>query len=80
MKVLRQNRDVFDKIIESQYVASELYIRFARRGIKVTEIPIHIDKRKSGISRKGMFRYGLRVLRIMLRIWIIEKLMLRIEK
>lgn len=80
MSKIKENQDVFDQVIETQYLASELYIRFAHRGFKVTEIPIHISNRKTGISRKGIFRYGLRILKIMFRVWLLEKLLLRAEK
>ncbi len=77
MSRVRNDRDIFDEVTESQYLASELYIRFSHRGYKVKEIPIHIGRRETGMSRKGTFRYGLRVLRIMIRVWLIEKLVLK---
>jgi hypothetical protein len=74
MSTVRKDREIFDEVIESQYLASELYIRLSHREYKITEIPIHIGARGAGMSRKGTFRYGLRVLRIMLRVWLMEKL------
>jgi len=76
MSTLRKDQGIFDEVTESQYLASELYIRYSHKGYKVTEIPVHIGNRKSGVSRKGTIRYGLRVLRIMVRVWLIEKLVM----
>lgn len=80
MSKLKEDHVIFEEVAESQYLASELYIRLSHRGYKISEIPIHIGSRNTGISRKGTFRYGLRVLRIMLRVWLIEKLIMNPRK
>lgn len=77
MQTLIMHKNIYDQVIETQYLASELYIRFAHRQLSVVEIPIHIDTRKSGTSRKGTLRYGIQVIKIMVRVWMIEKLLLR---
>ena len=50
---------VFDEILEPEYMASEMLIRFSRYNVKVGEIPIHLKGRKAGYSYKGMFKYGM---------------------
>jgi len=80
MSRLNNDFDIFDKVTESQYLASELYIGFSHRGYKISEIPICINRRTTGVSKKGIFRYGLRVLWIMVRVWMVEKLLLRKHK
>ena len=80
MSKLNNDFDIFNKVTESQYLASELYIRFSHRGYKISEIPICINRRTTGVSRKGIFRYGLRVLWSMVRVWMIKKILLRQHK
>lgn len=72
-KKLKEHADVLEKVLEPQYIASELYIRLARRGFTVAEIPIHIDLRDSGMSTKGNFRYGIKILKSIFRTWIMGK-------
>jgi glycosyltransferase involved in cell wall biosynthesis len=54
-------------MIEPQYVAAEMFIRFSRRGLRVIEIPIRLADRSSGLSRKGVLRYGFGILRAISR-------------
>lgn len=56
-----------DNSLEPQYLAAELFVRFARAGLTVGEVPIHLQARKSGASYKGMIRYGFGVLRALSR-------------
>lgn len=58
---------VLDEMIEPQYLAAEMFIRFSRAGLTVEEIPIHLRDRSSGLSRKGLFRYGWGVSRAILK-------------
>jgi glycosyltransferase involved in cell wall biosynthesis len=58
---------VFDQMLEPQYLASEMFIRFAKEGLTVGEIPIHMRSRTKGRSYKGTIRYGLGVLRAIIR-------------
>jgi glycosyltransferase involved in cell wall biosynthesis len=57
-KSLQRMASIFDRIIEPQYMASELLLRLASAGFKVSEIPVNLKARKNGISYKGLFRYG----------------------
>jgi glycosyltransferase involved in cell wall biosynthesis len=54
-------------IIEPQYVAAEMFIRFSRRGLSIEEIPVHVAERHWGVSRKGVMRYGFGILRAIAR-------------
>ncbi len=49
---------LFDDMIEPEYIASEMWIRFAQAGLTVGNLPIHLADRRYGISYKGLFRYG----------------------
>lgn len=71
---LTKHTNVFDGVIETEYIAAELYIRLSRLGIKVMEIPIHISQRAHGKSHKGTLRYGMAVL------WIISRTLIEIRK
>jgi hypothetical protein len=64
---LRRVAPLLDKLDEPQYVAAEMFIRFARAGLKVSEIPIHLAARGHGVSYKGLVRYGLGVARAILK-------------
>lgn len=76
MSKLKSDFDIFDEVTDYQYLASELYIRFSHKGYKVDEIPITINRRNTGVSYKGTVKYGLRVLWIMFRAYIISKVLL----
>jgi glycosyltransferase involved in cell wall biosynthesis len=54
-------------VIEPQYMAAEMFIRFSRAGLRVEEIPISLAAREWGVSRKGVFRYGFGILRAITR-------------
>ena len=58
---------VLDAMLEPQYIAAEMFIRFGRIGFSIVEIPVHIDQRSSGMSTKGMLRYGTGVLKSAVR-------------
>jgi hypothetical protein len=64
---LKSIEDVFDQMLEPQYLAAEALIRFSKKGLKVVEIPIHLRPRASGESYKGSIRYGMGVLKAILR-------------
>jgi len=64
---LLKDPHVLEELLETEYIAAELYIRFGRAGLKVKEIPVHIKERKYGKSHKGMFRYGFAVAWVVLR-------------
>jgi glycosyltransferase involved in cell wall biosynthesis len=54
-------------VIEPQYMAAEMFIRFSRAGLRIEEIPVHLAERGSGVSRKGALRYGFGILRAIAR-------------
>lgn len=67
---LRRVRHVFAQVDEPQYLAAEMFIRFAQEGLTVAEIPIHLANRSSGTSYKGLVRYGWGVTKAILKtIW-----------
>ncbi len=55
---LKRMVPIFEKMVEPRYIASEMWIRFARAGFSVAEIPIRLAGRTFGCSSKGLFRYG----------------------
>lgn len=55
---LRRCVSLVEDFQEPQYLAAEMFIKFSRSGLKVGEIPIHIDSRTVGVSYKGLVRYG----------------------
>lgn len=59
---------VLDSMLEPQYLAAEMFLRFARAGLKVEEVPIDLKERSSGGSYKGLARYGFGVLRAITRV------------
>ena len=65
---------LLDDMLEPQYLAAEMFIRFSRAGLEVDEVPVHVRDRTSGISYKGMFRYGIGVLKAIFRTMIDPKL------
>lgn len=64
---LRRCHSLIDGFLEPQYLASEMFIKFAKEGLSVTEIPIHISSRGFGMSYKGLVRYGWGVTRTIIR-------------
>ena len=58
---------VLDQMLEPQYLASEMFIRFAKEGLTVGEVPIQMQGRRAGHSYKGTVRYGWGVLKAIIR-------------
>jgi hypothetical protein len=59
---------------QPQYHTAELLIRFARKNMRIKEIPIEIAKRSFGSSKKGGdFLYGLNYARVILTSALFEK-------
>jgi hypothetical protein len=55
---------------QDQYQSSEVLITAAKKGLLVGEVPIHIDRRLHGMSRKGTdLAYGLFFLKAMAKSW-----------
>lgn len=63
---LERAQPVLDDMLEPQYLAAEMFIRFSALGLKVDEVPIHLRDRTSGVSYKGFIRYGWGVLKAIL--------------
>ena len=49
---LRKVINILDDLIEPQYMASEMFIRFSKAGLSIAEVPINMRERKSGTSYK----------------------------
>lgn len=49
---------IFDQMLERQYIAAEMFVRLAKAGIRIGEVPVTVGERTSGKSRKGTIRYG----------------------
>jgi hypothetical protein len=64
---LKKVIDVLDNMLEPQYMAIEMFMRFSKAGLTVSEIPIVMCERSSGSSYKGVFRYGFGIFRAMIR-------------
>ena len=58
---------LLDAMLEPQYLAAEMFLRFSRVGLKVDEVPVHLQDRTSGQSSKGLARYGFGVLKAILK-------------
>ena len=58
---------ILNDMLEPQYIAAEMFIRFAKAGLRIAEIPIHLKDRSSGASYKGFIRYGFGVLKAIAR-------------
>ncbi len=66
-------REVFERCIlrQEQYHTAELIIEAAKRGFRIREVPIYIQARLSGESKKGSsLTYALGFFRSILRAWI----------
>lgn len=70
---LRSVAHILTQMEEPQYIAAEMFIRFARAGLTVAEVPVRLKDRQAGVSRKGryglhdLFRYGVGVANALLR-------------
>lgn len=64
---MREISFLFDDMLEAEYLASEMWLKFSYVGLKVENVAIHMSERKHGVSYKGLFRYGWGVLNTILR-------------
>jgi hypothetical protein len=56
---------------EDQFHNPELLLGAARAGLRVTEVPVTIRRRASGVSKKGTnVRYGISFLRVIVKTWL----------
>lgn len=58
---------LLDVMLEPQYLAAEMFIRFAKAGMRVEEVPIRLGDRSSGCSYKGFARYGFGILKAIIK-------------
>lgn len=66
-KSLKKVEYLFDDMLEPEYIASEMWIKFAKAGLTASEVPIKMAGRKYGFSYKGLFRYGWGVISTIIR-------------
>lgn len=64
---LRRVATVLNAMLEPQYIAAEMFIRFSAAGLRVDEVPVVLRNRTSGKSHKGFVRYGFGVLKAIVR-------------
>ncbi len=68
---------ILDSMLEPEYIAAEMFIRFSGAGLSVEEIPIRLRARKIGSSRKGFIRYGMGIIKAIARVIADRKLVAR---
>jgi len=67
-EALKKVKLFFDDIAEPEYIASEMWIKFAQAGLKIANVPITLSGRNYGISYKGkIFRYGRGIISAIIR-------------
>ena len=55
---------------EDQYQTSEVIVEAAKKGLRIVEVPIHINLRMHGTSRKGPnMGYGFFFVKAMVKTW-----------
>jgi glycosyltransferase involved in cell wall biosynthesis len=64
---LRRFEPVLIQMLEADYMASEMFIRFAHAGFTIEEVPIRMLDRAHGKSTKGLLRYATGVVRAITR-------------
>lgn len=67
VEALKKISFLFNEMSESEYLASEMWIKFSKYGLRITDVPIQMSERKYGISYKGLFRYGWGVITAIIR-------------
>ena len=70
---LQRVAHIFDDMLEPQYLAAEMFLRFSKEGLTVEEVPINLHDRGFGFSYKGLFRYGWGVTRAIIRTLMVAK-------
>jgi glycosyltransferase involved in cell wall biosynthesis len=59
---LRWIIDDLSRLLENEYSAAELFMRFGKAGLKMAEVPVTLRNRVCGSSRKGMVNYGIGIM------------------
>ncbi len=65
---LSKVENILDSMIEPQYLAAEMFLRFAKAGLKVTEVPIVMKQRANGMSYKGFVSYGFGIIKAIAKV------------
>jgi glycosyltransferase involved in cell wall biosynthesis len=55
---LARVRHLFGDMLEPEYIASEMWIKFAKSGLTAVDVPITLSGRRQGYSYKGLYRYA----------------------
>lgn len=58
---------ILNDMLEPQYLAAEMFLRFSRAGLRTSEVPVRLKDREWGVSSKGLVRYGLGVLKAIIK-------------
>jgi glycosyltransferase involved in cell wall biosynthesis len=53
-----EKKSLFSEMLEPEYIASEMWLRFSHAGLTADEVPVTLAGRRHGFSYKGLFRYG----------------------
>ena len=70
-KAFRMSHMARLELREDQFQASEVLIQAAKQGLRIGEVPIHVERRRYGVSRKGHdFWYGLLFSKVVIRSWL----------
>lgn len=64
---LRRILPILKRILENEYTAAELFVRFSNAGFEIKEIPVHLNARIAGNSHKGTLKYGFGIIRALFR-------------
>lgn len=64
---LKPIEPVLIRMLEVEYIASEMFIRFSKAGLTISEVPVKLRDRQSGKSYKGLVRYGVGIAMTILR-------------
>jgi len=57
-------------LLEDQFQSTEVLITTVKKGLRVGEVPITIENRSCGESKKGAdLLYGLQVAKVLLKTW-----------
>ena len=55
---------------EEQFQAAEIIIEAAKKGLRITEVPITMTSRKHGVSKKGSdSAYGVNFVKSIVKAW-----------
>ena len=59
------------RLVEDQFQAAEVIIDTAKKGLRIGEVPVQIDSRAHGSSKKGSdLWYGLYFAKVIAKTWL----------